>query len=430
MNRNVVDGLAFMLIMSNGCGGTTAGKPRVEAGSDAEPASTDGGANANEASTDIGTDGNQGSADSGTAADAPVATSDATCSADTQTDPRNCGACGHDCLGGGCEAGRCQPVVLATVPEGVISFAIDSTSVYWANLTGADSGFPLDSGVVSKCPLTGCTGEPTVLATQQSWPEELVVKGPNLTWFVFPSGTIVRCGVDCADDATTVATAFAYGMPPYEPFRSFTASETDTFFLDVAEDAIDECPAIGCATPLSVVTTLPVIPEDIIVAGQNLYWSYSVPGHLLKTFLVIDAGVMTCPLDDCDGGPTLLASGVVHPVDLVASAGVLYWIQGGNSVVACNVSGCGGAPALIASVPSLIDGLTVDQANVVIGAENQSSWEISSCPISGCSDASTLLSSTPMGSPAGNSFAKTIALDATHVYFVSGDGTQILALAR
>ncbi len=29
---------------------------------------------------------------------------------DTDSDGRNCGACGHDCLGGQCMAGRCQPV--------------------------------------------------------------------------------------------------------------------------------------------------------------------------------------------------------------------------------------------------------------------------------------------------------------------------------
>lgn len=34
------------------------------------------------------------------------------CSPDLSTDPLNCGVCGHDCLGGGCTAGLCQPVEL------------------------------------------------------------------------------------------------------------------------------------------------------------------------------------------------------------------------------------------------------------------------------------------------------------------------------
>ncbi len=34
-------------------------------------------------------------------------------------DPRHCGACGHDCLGGACVGGRCQPVLLAQGLPGI-----------------------------------------------------------------------------------------------------------------------------------------------------------------------------------------------------------------------------------------------------------------------------------------------------------------------
>ncbi len=42
-----------------------------------------------------------------------------TCDIDLQTDGKNCGRCGHDCLGGACEAGACQPVVLNTTIQPV-----------------------------------------------------------------------------------------------------------------------------------------------------------------------------------------------------------------------------------------------------------------------------------------------------------------------
>jgi hypothetical protein len=35
------------------------------------------------------------------------------CGPDLETDPHDCGVCGHDCQGGDCAAGRCQPFVLA-----------------------------------------------------------------------------------------------------------------------------------------------------------------------------------------------------------------------------------------------------------------------------------------------------------------------------
>jgi hypothetical protein len=49
-----------------------------------------------------------GATDGGT--DGPVS-----CVADLSTDPKNCGACGHDCFGGACAAGKCGPVELGTV---------------------------------------------------------------------------------------------------------------------------------------------------------------------------------------------------------------------------------------------------------------------------------------------------------------------------
>ncbi len=50
---------------------------------------------------------------------------------DIGTDSHNCGACGHDCAGGACSAGICQPVVLAAGLTRPGSMAIDDANVYW-----------------------------------------------------------------------------------------------------------------------------------------------------------------------------------------------------------------------------------------------------------------------------------------------------------
>src|SRR5690348_11683886 len=39
---------------------------------------------------------------------APMMDCGGTC-IDPGSDPQNCGACGHDCLGGGCQGSMCQP---------------------------------------------------------------------------------------------------------------------------------------------------------------------------------------------------------------------------------------------------------------------------------------------------------------------------------
>jgi hypothetical protein len=84
------------LLLSAACGGQVA--PGAESGP-----------------RDAGVDRNEAPFDAAEAArDVFVCTvsCDGSCT-DTNTDPNNCGACGHNCLGGACVAGQCQPVILS-----------------------------------------------------------------------------------------------------------------------------------------------------------------------------------------------------------------------------------------------------------------------------------------------------------------------------
>jgi len=50
----------------------------------------------------------------------------------TASDPLNCGACGHNCLGGTCVGGQCQPVAIASNLTGLPGpLQIDAANVYW-----------------------------------------------------------------------------------------------------------------------------------------------------------------------------------------------------------------------------------------------------------------------------------------------------------
>ncbi len=69
----------------------------------------------------------------GPGADAGFATDGDACPFDRSTDSKSCGVCGHDCLGGECHSGVCQPVVLEYGQGGAFGIAVDDTAVYWAN---------------------------------------------------------------------------------------------------------------------------------------------------------------------------------------------------------------------------------------------------------------------------------------------------------
>lgn len=53
------------------------------------------------------------------------------------SNPKHCGTCGHDCQGGTCSGGVCQPVVLASGQDHPDSIAVDAASIYWTTYTNA-----------------------------------------------------------------------------------------------------------------------------------------------------------------------------------------------------------------------------------------------------------------------------------------------------
>jgi hypothetical protein len=55
---------------------------------------------------------------------------------DTLTDKANCGACGHDCLGGSCSAGKCQPIAVTGPLFNPFALAVTAARVAYADVDG------------------------------------------------------------------------------------------------------------------------------------------------------------------------------------------------------------------------------------------------------------------------------------------------------
>ena len=93
---------------------------------------------------------------------------------DFTTDVTNCGACGHDCLGGACEAGVCGPFQAVAPPKNVGAIAVTTSGIHWIDSTSvvskcAPAGCP-DGGGVDTLTAQGCAASHLTLATTLSTP--------------------------------------------------------------------------------------------------------------------------------------------------------------------------------------------------------------------------------------------------------------------
>jgi hypothetical protein len=104
---------------------------------------------------------------------------------DLQTDASNCGTCGHDCLGGSCSAGACQPVAitgaLSTPPQ---VFGVDSQYVYFL-VASSTTTQALDAYKIAK---TAVGGSALFIATSGVMGDFAGVIGSTL--FQYDSGRV------------------------------------------------------------------------------------------------------------------------------------------------------------------------------------------------------------------------------------------------
>lgn len=125
-----------------------------------------------------GAGGGGDAADAGNGCVAPLAAcgGDGKCTTATDTNPMHCGACNHDCSGGACLDGRCQPVPLQSSVNAPLAIAVNSTAVFW-----------MESNPVRKCPKSGCNGSPTLLSQATGGglrlgPRQMVVDENDVFW--------------------------------------------------------------------------------------------------------------------------------------------------------------------------------------------------------------------------------------------------------
>lgn len=345
-------------------GGTTASGGTSVGGGSGEAGETNGGAGAGNACTDT------------VCSDQCV---------DLASDGHHCGACGHDCQGGQCSAGKCQSVTLATGKGRLMMVLVDGTYVYYggdgvdvrrintdgtgdvaiapAGSTNAAKEWTYDSALaagavlwgndwvhlgVRGCPTPDCAGGPKLYELGQSNIHALAYNSTHGVVF-FDDGTALRAaswpvgdpgnfvtGQDSIVEATS-AGEFVYWA---------SCASTTSCYVRGHE-------VVGGETA-ELVTNWDIQPFGMSAGGGYLFLSGN--GSVYATPLPAGSGA---------NGPKLVGTAGIDARKVFATADKVYWAaSAGNgnpgAIVSCPVAGCSGSdPTVVAVTTSNPWGVTV-----------------------------------------------------------------------
>jgi hypothetical protein len=318
----------------------------------------------------------------------------------TFNDTFNCGACGHDCLGGACSAGRCEPVVLANEPGEPGAIAVDATHVYWTNAKTGD---------VRRAPIAGGAAE-TIYngATGLDLGAGLVRSGADVYFTIGDAdGGVFRCPATGCAAGGPVAVVGALAAPA---FVGLMPGGVLVFSEGGFDGRIGRC-TLPCASGPTFVSGPESFPKYVAASGNAVYWSTLIPG----------LGNLRTVLDVPGDASTLVAGPSVQQIET----------RGTEVVFAARGSGMKAVPLDGGTQRRLYEELTQTERFVVDGtavyfSDTTSLGRIMSCDVTGCGDAGKTLASTQLRPWA-------IAVDKSSIYWTNlGDGNAgtIVRLAK
>jgi len=344
------------------------------------------------------------------------------CTADLQTSATHCGACGHDCLGGTCVAGSCQPVVLATQQAAPYRLALDDTSLYWTD--GGLGTTNVTGGAVMKVPLSG--GAPAALLTNPPGSYfGIAVDATRVYVSIAPASAASNSYIEAIPKAGGVATAlhtgpgaswFAVGLTTDAPANG---SAANVYWSDLYTAMVYSVAAAGgTAKAFAGVANA----EGVTYDGGVLYFCDA--GTFDANYNPNYDGRVVMKLATASGGGTPLVLGG-EPIELAVDGTDVYYTDYQGSVK--RVPKQGGAPETLAAAAYPV-AIALDA--------NYAYWTERGAPKTACVGAGSIKRMPKAGGSietlaSGQTCLSGIAVDTSAVYwtelgttpFVSADGT-------
>lgn len=300
---------------------------------------------------------------------------------DTMSNPAHCGECGHDCLGGSCSAGRCQPLLLASGLNHPRGIAVDATKVYVAeeggnvirslgktdgqggeliasSAVGVSAPFGVavdDDGLyftnsgsalsVMRCPKTAPCA-PVILdpAANCYFPAHILARGPYAYWMDAYDGTIERTDKATGQGKVLVAQV-SNGFEAGE-YAWFDLDDSYVYWNDRSPGDVRRRSLSGGAP--ETLYSAQDFPSSLVVAGGVLYWANT-------GYNAGEGSILASPPEGAPS-PTILAVGQKYPSALLVDEAYVYWLEEGTdpsyadgALSRCAKGGCGGLPEVLAT---------------------------------------------------------------------------------
>jgi hypothetical protein len=298
------------------------------------------------------------------------------CSVALASDSTHCGECGHDCQGGACIEGICQPVILVDNVERPREIEIDGDAVYFTTSGPAGSL----RGEIRGCAIGACIEGTSLIAGGLDGPRALSLAGAHLYWATNTPG-LAHCELpDCQPESidpgtASIGTSAAYGT------RVVYAS-------NLQQGAVYQC--IQGSLCSSLFGEDQVFPSAMAIDESGIGWTTAglrglEPGQL---WLCGPGGAASCELRFDD--PEALGG-------IALDADAAYFFSDGlgtqpGRVLSCSRGGCSGGPTELAEVTAPT-ALAIDDDYVYwlhLTSKLDGKGALSRCPKAGCSSAEVL----------------------------------------